>query len=127
MADRSYSRIQVFDENGKYLDQWPNIRQPFHIMISADQHLWVADGVTNKFLKYDLNGTRLYSWGTWGTFPGAFWGVHQFSVDSAGNLYAAETYGGRTQKFSPRPGADAARLIGAPAPLTTSGTRPGPR
>jgi hypothetical protein len=124
VADRSNSRIQVFDENGKYLDQWPNIRQPFHIMISADQHLWIADGVTNKFLKYDLNGTRLNSWGTWGTFPGAFWGVHQFSVDSAGNLYAAETYGGRTQKFRPRPGADPSRLIGAPAPLMTSATRP---
>jgi DNA-binding beta-propeller fold protein YncE len=28
VADRANSRIQVFDENGKYLDQWPNIRQP---------------------------------------------------------------------------------------------------
>jgi DNA-binding beta-propeller fold protein YncE len=119
VADRSNSRIQIFDENGKYLDQWPNIRQPFHIMISADQHLWVVDGTTNKFLKYDLNGKLLYSWGTYGTFPGAVWGVHQFSVDAAGNLYAAETFGGRTQKFRPKPGADPARLVGAPAPLTT--------
>ena len=45
-------------------------------MITGDQHLWVADGVTNKFLEYDLNGKLLYSWGTYGTFPGAFWGVH---------------------------------------------------
>jgi len=73
VADRSNSRIQVFDENGKYLDQWPGIRQPYHIMISGDQHLWVADGVTNKFLEYDLNGKLLSSWGTYGTFPGAFW------------------------------------------------------
>jgi 6-bladed beta-propeller len=120
VADRSNSRIQIFDENGQYLDQWPNIRQPFHIMISADQHLWVVDGMTNKFLKYDLNGKLLYSWGTYGTFPGAIWGVHQFSVDSAGNLYAAETFGGRTQKFRPRPGADPAKLVGAPVPLMTN-------
>ena len=117
VADRSNSRIQIFDENGKYLDQWPNIRQPFHIMISADQHLWVVDGTTNKFLKYDLNGKLLSSWGTYGTFPGAVWGVHQFSVDSAGNVYSAETFGGRTQKFRPKPGADPSRLIGAPLPL----------
>jgi 6-bladed beta-propeller len=117
VADRSNSRIQVFDENGKFLEQWPNINSPYHIEMSADQHLWVADGVTNKFLKYDLNGKLLYSWGTYGTFPGAFWGVHQFSVDSEGNLYAAETFGGRTQKFRPKPGADQARLIGAPLPL----------
>jgi hypothetical protein len=123
VADRSNSRIQVFDENGKYLDQWPSIRQPYHIMITADQHLWVADGVTNKFLKYDLNGKLLYSWGTYGTFPGALWGVHQFSVDSEGNLYAAETFGGRTQKFRPKPGTDSAKLIGQPMPLMSRATQ----
>ncbi len=117
VADRSNGRIQIFDENGKYLDRWQNIRQPYHIMISADQHLWVADGITNKFLKYDLHGKLLYSWGTYGIFPGAFWGVHQFSVDSAGNLYAAETFGGRTQKFRPKPGADPSKTIGSPVPL----------
>jgi len=117
VADRANNRIQVFDENGKFLDQWPDIRSAYHIMMAADQHLWVADGVTNKFLEYDLNGNLLYSWGTYGTFPGAFWGVHQFSVDSDGNLYAAETFGGRTQKFRPKPGADPAKLIGVPVPL----------
>jgi DNA-binding beta-propeller fold protein YncE len=123
VADRSNSRIQIFDENGKYLSEWDNIRQPYHIMITADQHLWVADGVTNKFLKYDLNGKLLYSWGTYGSFPGAFWGVHQFSVDSAGNLYAAETFGGRTQKFAPKPGADPAMLIGQPVRITQTSSR----
>jgi DNA-binding beta-propeller fold protein YncE len=114
VADRSNSRIQVFDENGKFLDQWPNIRTAFHIMVTADRHLWVVDGVTNKFLKYDLNGKLLYSWGTYGSFPGAFWGIHQFAMDSDGNLYAAETYGGRTQKYRPKRGADPAKLIGQP-------------
>ena len=41
--------------------------------------------MTNKFPKYDLNGKLLYSWGTYGSFPGQFWGVHQFSVDSDGH------------------------------------------
>jgi sugar lactone lactonase YvrE len=120
VADRSNSRIQIFDENGKYIDQWPNIRSPFHIMITADQHLWVADGATNKFLKYDLNGKLLYSWGTFGSVPGAIWGVHQFAVDSDGNLYAAETFGGRTQKFQPKKGADPANVIGQPVKIPAS-------
>jgi hypothetical protein len=123
VADRTNARIQVFDETGKFLDQWPGIRQPFHIMVSADQFLWIVDGATNKFLKYDLNGKLLYSWGTWGTFPGAFWGVHQFSVDSDGNLYAAETYGGRTQKYRPKPAADRAKVIGSPIALTSKSTQ----
>lgn len=122
VSDRSNSRIQVFDENGKFLDQWPDIRSPYHIFMSADQHLWVADGITNKFLKYDLNGKLLYSWGTYGTFPGAFWGVHQFSVDPEGNLYAAETFGGRTQKFRPKPGADPSKLVGVPVSLMPKST-----
>ncbi len=117
VADRANSRIQVFDENGKFLDQWPNVRKPFDIMMSADQFLWVADGATNKFLKYDLDGKLLYWWGEQGEYPGGVWGVHQFSVDPAGNLYAAETYGGRTQKFRPRPGADKSKLMGAPLAL----------
>jgi len=120
IADRANSRIQIFDENGKYLDEWDNIRQPYDIMMAADQHLWVADGVSNKFLKYDLNGKLLYSWGTYGSFPGAFWGVHEFSVDTAGNVYAAETFGGRTQKFRPKKGADPATLIGQPGKVPAS-------
>jgi sugar lactone lactonase YvrE len=114
VADRSNSRIQIFDENGKYLDEWDNIRSAYDLLITDDQYLWVSDGVTNKFLKYDLNGKLLYSWGTYGFFPGQFWGVHQFAVDSDGNLYAAETFGGRTQKFRPKKGADPATLIGQP-------------
>jgi streptogramin lyase len=114
VADRSNHRIQVFDEHGTFLDQWPNLRQPNDILISDDQHVWVADGTNAKVLEYDQNGKRLSSWGTYGTFPGGFWELHQMSVDSEGNLYGADSFGGRTQKFKPRPGADRARLIAPP-------------
>ena len=117
VADRQNSRIQVFDENGKFLEEWPDIRRPIHVLVSADQRVWVADLDTNRFLQFDTNGRLLSSWGTWGTFPGAFWGMHQFSVDAAGNLYVAETYGGRTQKFVPRKDAARGQLIGPPPPL----------
>ena len=82
-------------------------------MVSPDQHVWVSDGVTNKFLQYSGEGQFLSSWGTGGIFPGSLWGVHQFSVDSAGNLYVAEAFGGRAQKFVPRQGVNASLLIPA--------------
>jgi len=116
VADRNNRRIQVFDEDGKFLDQWPNL-SPWALYMSGDQHLWVADGQTDKFLEYDLNGILLYAWGQHGTGPGQFWAVHGFSVDSDGNMYAAETYGGRTQKFRQKPGADASKLMAVPTPL----------
>jgi peptidylamidoglycolate lyase len=114
VADRANSRIQVFDENGKFLDVWPNIRRPYYIYMSNDQHLWISDGRTQKFTKFDLAGKLLYSWGTFGAFPGGFWGVHQFSVDSEGSLYTADVHIGRPYKFRPRPGADPAHLVGRP-------------
>jgi len=122
VSDRSNHRVQMFDENGKYLDEWPNIRSPYYLYMSADQHLWVSDGVTNKILKYDLNGKLLDSWGTFGAFPGGMWGVHQISVDTEGNLYTAEVFNGRPQKFRARLGADRSRLVGAPLPLMGSTT-----
>ena len=62
------------------------------------------------------------TFGRYGTYPGATWGVHQISADSDGNLYAAEVFGGRTQKFRPKPGADSSKLFfGRPvAPKTAA-------
>ena len=75
VADRANHRIQIFDENGTYLDQWTGLRQPNDIVIAADQRVWVADGTNAKVLEYDQNGKLLYSWGTYGTFPGAILGA----------------------------------------------------
>jgi sugar lactone lactonase YvrE len=118
VADRGNQRIQVFDGEGKHLDTWPNIRFPNHILVTADQQqVWVSDGTNARILKYDTNGKLQYWWGVYGTQPGTFWEMHQFSVDSEGNLYAADSFGGRTQKFRPRANADATKLVGLPVRL----------
>ena len=90
----------MFDENGKYLDQWPNIRQPFHLMVSADQFLWVVDGATNRFLKYDLNGKLLLIVGHLGHLPGRSGACTSSPLMRTGICTQAGTYGGRTQKFA---------------------------
>jgi peptidylamidoglycolate lyase len=122
ISDRANSRIQVFDENGKFLDVWPNVRRPYSFLLTEDQHLWVADGITQKFTKFDLNGRLLYSWGTFGAFPGGFWGVHQFHTDSEGHLYTADVHVGRAQKFRPKPGADPAHIMGRYFPVSAAPT-----
>jgi hypothetical protein len=114
VVDRGHRRIQVFDENGKFLDMWKTgVRSsPYAHLISTDQFLWVADGGTNRIVKYDLNGHYLYGWGGPGGFPGQFNGPHSITVDQDGNLYLAEVFNGRVQKFRPKPGADTAKLVG---------------
>jgi len=115
--DRQNHRVQVFDENGKHLREWSFGPPPsdIHLLIvTADRYLWAFDRGSSKMLKYDLNGNFLYSWGTWGDFPGGFWGVHGLSVDQEGNFYVAEVDSGRAQKYRPRPGANPAFLVGKP-------------
>jgi NHL repeat len=115
VSDRENHRIQVFDENGKFLDQWylGPYAAIYHMLLTTDESMWMSDGHgTFKILKYDLSGNYLYSWGTFGAEPGELWGVHEISTDQLGNLYTAEVFNGRPQKFAPRPGADPAHLVG---------------
>jgi hypothetical protein len=107
--DRVNERIQVLDADGAFLDLWEGFQGFYSLRISADgQHIWAGNGFVHKFLKYDLDG-RLIPEATWGTFgiaPGAIWGPHWFDTDTDGNLYVAEDYSGRVQKFRPLPDAD---------------------
>ena len=114
VVDRAHHRIQIFDENGKFLDMFSTgLRsQVYAHFISTDQYLWAADGVTNRILKYDLNGHYLYGWGGPGSLAGQFDGPHSLTVDQDGNLYTAEVFAGRVQKFAPKPGTDRAKIAG---------------
>jgi len=118
--DRNNGRLQVFDENGKFLDQWnfgPRPPMNIHAIYMGNDHkLWAADQGGNKMLQYDAEGHFLYAWGTYGTCQGCIWGVHGFATDKEGNLYTSEVRAGRAQKFTPRQGANPALLIGKPWP-----------
>ena len=115
--DRGNKRAQVFDKDGKFLDQWSFGENPadihlFHIF--SDGYLWAADRGTSKILKYDLNGNFMFSWGTWGDFPGGMWGVHGMATDQEGNFYVAEVDNGGGQKYTPRKGANPQMMVGKP-------------
>lgn len=114
VVDRGHRRIQVFDENGNFLDMWSTGARslPYDHIITEDQHLWVVDGGTSRVLKYDLDGNFLYGWGAPGGQPGQFMGPHQLTVDQEGNFYTAEVFAGRVQKFRPMAGADPGKIIG---------------
>jgi peptidylamidoglycolate lyase len=115
VCDRGNNRVQVFDENGRYLTEWANITGPSDIKITADGMAWVVSGRGNRLLQYDTRTGRLVTyWGTYGTGPGQFDDPHYISVDSEGNLYVAifsnEKVG--VEKYVPRPNADRSRMIG---------------
>jgi sugar lactone lactonase YvrE len=47
IGDRSNSRIQIFDQEGNFIDQWKQFGRPSGIFISADDTLYVTDSQTN--------------------------------------------------------------------------------
>jgi sugar lactone lactonase YvrE len=113
VADREHSRMQVFDENGKFLEMWPtgHRSQVYAHIVTQDDAVWVADTRTQRLVKYDLNGRYMYDMGGPGALPGQFNGVHQIHVDQEGNLYLSEVWNGRSQKLSPKPKADRAFIV----------------
>jgi streptogramin lyase len=115
--DRGNHRVQVFDYDGNFQDEWSFGPEPTDIhliFMGTDNVLWAADRATSKILGYNQAGELIYSWGIFGDFPGAFFGVHAMSVDQDGNFYVAEVGGGRVQKFMPREGARAETMVGKP-------------
>jgi sugar lactone lactonase YvrE len=43
VADRGNNRIQIFDQQGKFIDQWKQFSRPSGIFISKDDVIYVAD------------------------------------------------------------------------------------
>jgi len=127
VVDRLNKRIQVFDPAGKHLANWPNIRFPNHVLVTdpapgdtttgGEQIVWVADNQTTDVMKFDTEGNQLYSWHASGAVPGGFGELHQFSLDSKGNVYTGDNVIGRPQKLTPKAGADSRHLIGQPVRL----------
>jgi peptidylamidoglycolate lyase len=117
--DRANRRIQVFDENGKFLDMWSvgpeGTAMIYSLYMPSDRSLWASDTRTSKIIRYDKEGHLLYSWGGgFGMYPGSMFGAHQIGSDTDGNFYTAEVSGGKFQKFRPRKGANPDFLVAAP-------------
>ena len=110
-SDRRNNRIQVVDENGKFLDQSPNAGSPTRVVITKDKALWMAEADYNRVAKFDLDGVLQTYWGVTGDAPGAIDNPHSFALDQSGNLYIADAWNNRVQKFVPKKNADTARLV----------------
>jgi peptidylamidoglycolate lyase len=116
VADRSNNRIQVFTDDGTFVEQWPDITDPVGVYIDEREGVWVVSAALNRILKYSRDGVLQNYWGAYGGTRGGFAGglsrPHQIDVDQEGNVYIANWDGGWVTKHVPRPGADINRLVG---------------
>jgi DNA-binding beta-propeller fold protein YncE len=102
VGDRENYRMQIFDENGKFLKEWKHVGSPWGVFITDDQSLYMCDGHNNRILKLNLEGNILGSLGSAGRLPGQLDYAHHLSVGRSGAIYVAEIKNWRVQKFSPQ-------------------------
>jgi DNA-binding beta-propeller fold protein YncE len=108
ISDEALHRISIFDEQGRFLNQWGvkgsgegEFDRPAGIAFDADQHLLVVDGRNHRIQRYTKDGRWLGQWGSRGRGSGEFnlpWGI---AVDRSGAVYVADWRNDRVQKFDP--------------------------
>src|ERR1700732_1631919 len=93
VADRSNKRIQVFDQDGKYLDQMTQFGAPAAIFITKDDTLYVAAGAPENRLTIGTKDGKVLDRIEGLNAP------HWVTVDSTGAIYIAEVAGQSVLKF----------------------------
>ncbi len=94
-CDRENCRLQIFDLDGQFLDEWKGLLRPNNIFLDVKNNLIYIAELGRRISIFDLT-TRdmLASWGGGGDpseRPGEFLGgPHGIWVDSRGDIYAGE-------------------------------------
>jgi DNA-binding beta-propeller fold protein YncE len=100
VADRENARVQVFDQEGKFLSKWTDVGTPWGLSyVPGENVIFICDGVNDRVVKVDLNGKVLGVLGSRGKTPGKFAWPHSIAADSHGAIYVAEVKNWRVQKF----------------------------
>ncbi len=109
VADRENSRIQIFDADGKFIDERTDIARPCQVAFDSAGNLYVAelgyrsgmwpgtfppspDATGGRVSIFDPAGMLVAQWGGGDnpTAPGDFFAPHDICVDSHGDLYVSE-------------------------------------
>jgi len=108
VCDRSNLRVQVFNLQGRYLDQWQGTRigRPFGIATDHRHRIYIIDGGDQP----DHTRSRVVILNSQGNISGAFSTAlskdtsnlgHDIAVDAKGAIYVADAWGNYIRKFVP--------------------------
>lgn len=100
VGDRENQRIQIFDSEGKFIQQWTGVGYPYGLLITPDQHVWMVDGGYDRIVELDHDGKILGAFGEPGHKPGQMaWG-HFMAMGPDQTIYVADVLNWRFQVFS---------------------------
>ncbi len=109
VADRSNSRVQVFDHEGSFISEWTrdNVGRPYGIAVDTAGRVFVVDGGDQPALPPDRSrvirlsqaGETQTIIGRFGNYDGQFQMGHDLAVGKDGAVYVVDIVGERVQKF----------------------------
>lgn len=121
VADFYNHRVQKLSGNGKFIRQWSasaerkplsdssgvSFSYPTDVAIAPNGKLYVADGYNDRVQVFNTDGTFSHKWGgpfaanIHGPFNGWFATLTGISLGPKGNVFVADFYNDRIQKFTP--------------------------
>jgi DNA-binding beta-propeller fold protein YncE len=112
VPDRENNRIQIFDEDGKYITEWTHVIRPTDVFIDKNETVYVSE-LAPRISIFTIEGKLLARWGNeeYNLDTDLFVAPHAITVDSKGDIYVGEVSmtsakvdkGSRTvQKFARR-------------------------
>ena len=111
VADRDNSRIQIFDQQGNYLDEWKQFGRPSGIAITPDDTIYVSDNqsndVRNPGVSRGIRVGKATSGVVFAFIPDPEFdpareqetSAHGIAVDAYGDVYGAEVWGQTVRKY----------------------------
>jgi DNA-binding beta-propeller fold protein YncE len=98
VADRENQRIQVFDQDGKFVREVKYKGLPCSLDIGR-QFMYMVNGFAGQVLKLDLNGKVLAAMGKPGKGPGEFGEAHMIAVSKKDEIFVADSVNAALVKF----------------------------
>jgi DNA-binding beta-propeller fold protein YncE len=99
VADRQNSRVQVFDTDGNFKQEWKVGALAWSLCITPGPNQVIFVGSVGRVFKYDLSGKLLGSFGKLGRLPGWFDSIHALACPDEKTLYLAEEFSYRFDKI----------------------------
>ncbi|MDA1347681.1 MAG: 6-bladed beta-propeller [Chloroflexi bacterium] len=101
ICDRENDRIQIFDDQGGFLEEWTDLWMPGDLWIRDEVVYVVEQGGSSGVSLWTLDGEMITRWrGSEGAGKGTLLGGHGICVDSDGSIYVTEIgQGQRVSKF----------------------------
>jgi DNA-binding beta-propeller fold protein YncE len=101
VTDRENQRIQIFDQDGKFVREVKYAGLPCGLDIGG-QYIYMVNGFAGQLLRLDLEGNVLAATGKPGKGLGEFGEAHFIAVSPKGEIYIADTVNSTLHKFVKR-------------------------